>query len=108
MEKNSQTPFTENEKRERQYFGDYIPIGSIQAAQFNNGLQPAADHERQQKIQRDLGLIPPADRHPDVSFRGKPLSTLSHAETFEALQQAITHLKALTGRDPSFVDLKIG
>lgn len=63
---------------------------------YQQSFNQKEDYERQLKIQRDLGLMPPADRHPDVRFRGKSLTALSPEETFEALQQAITHLKALT------------
>lgn len=63
---------------------------------YQQSFNKKEDYERQLKIQRDLGLMPPADRHPDVRFRGKSLTALSPEETFEALQQAITHLKALT------------
>lgn len=73
---------------------------------YLSNMQQKADYERQLQIQRDLGIIPPVDRHPDVRFRGKPLSALSHEEAFEALQQAITHLKALTLHGTDFSGLR--
>lgn len=75
---------------------------------YDQAFNQRVDMERQTQIQRDLGIIPPADRHPDVRFRGKPLSALTHQEAFEALQQAITHLKALSGHTPPFTDLNLG
>lgn len=48
------------------------------------------------------------DRHDDVRFRGKSIDSLSREEAIEALRQALTQVKHLTGHRSGFNEINIG